>query len=59
MWGWKTITGSILLSLGEIFQNGPEPFPMIGSILRIVGPPIMGVGVVHKAQKIRASLLKS
>jgi hypothetical protein len=52
MWGWKTIAGGLLVSLGQMFQQGPDPFPLIGNVLLIIGPALFGVGVAHKFTKL-------
>jgi len=43
--GWKTITGTILLAVGQALETLPEPLPLIGRILSFVGTLLAGIGL--------------
>lgn len=54
MWnlGWKTITGSIFVGVGQALAKLPDPLGTVGNLMLIVGPVLFGVGVRSAINKI-------
>lgn len=52
MFGWKTVTGAIMMACGQIagiLMDNKE----LGDMITAAGTAMMGIGVGHKLDKLR------
>jgi hypothetical protein len=54
-YGWKTITGTVLVTLGQIAPTIPWLAPF-SFALNVVGCSLGGVGVIHKFDKLAQAI---
>jgi len=52
MWGWKTITGTIMIAAGKTL-DALEVVPGLGQVLDVVGTMLGGIGICHKFVKAK------
>lgn len=51
-YGWKTITGTILLTVGQFVKEYYPDYAHVGELAMLIGTALGGIGIVSKFNKL-------